>query len=73
MEKLILDIGCGGNAIEAPATSAIRGNINCDIHKPKIKIENFIQCYVHHLPFRENTFSKIFCNNVLGHQVRLKL
>lgn len=63
-----LDIGCGGNTIDSDRTTPnIRGDINIDINKPNIKINNFIQASAEALPFREATFTQVTMYDVIEH------
>lgn len=68
-QTMNLDIGCGGNLIDAPENPTIRGNINIDINKPKkgFHIENFIQCNAEMLPFRDDTFDSVSMYDVIEH------
>ena len=59
-KDLSLDIGCG---------VAPRGDVNIDIRRREIshKIPNFLYADAVHLPFRGNTFRKVFLIEVLEH------
>ena len=59
-----LDIGCGAGFFEDTIS---RGHINIDILKPKQKINNFVLCDAHFLPFSKNIFDKIFIVDVIEH------
>ena len=59
---MILDVGCGGGRFLPDP----HGEVNCDIDRTR-KVENFVQCDAHHLPFRAESFSHVWCANVLEH------
>lgn len=59
-----LDIGCGGSTRFKPFP---RGDINCDIEIPLTKIQNFVRCDAHYLPFKTHGFSEVFMYEVLEH------
>jgi len=60
-----LDIGCGGS--EEFSQHTVRGDVNCDILKPTVKIPNFILCDAHHLPFRDEVFQKVYMYDLIEH------
>ena len=51
-----LDVGCGTRKM---------GDINVDIDR---KVKPDIICDIHHLPFRNNQFCKVYCYHVLEHE-----
>lgn len=59
-----LDIGSGGGTKFKPSP---RGDINCDISVPSTKVQNFIRCDAHFLPFKQNIFERVFLYNVIEH------
>jgi SAM-dependent methyltransferase len=44
-----------------------RGDINVDIARPAAKVQNFVQADGHHLPFRDNSFDKVYSFDVIEH------
>jgi len=60
-----LDIGCGGSSRFPQHT--VRGDVNCDICKPKRKIPNFVLCDAHYLPFRDTAFKKVYMYDLIEH------
>jgi hypothetical protein len=65
----ILDVGCGTNPM---------GDVNVDLYvgvsehrdpKPLVpkEIPNFVLCDACHLPFRDNSFKKVFSKDTLEH------
>jgi len=61
----MLDIGCGNN--RKFKSNKIRGNVNIDVEKPLGKIDNFILCDGHYLPFKGESFTKIFMYDLIEH------
>ena len=55
---LTLDVGCGSHPI---------GDVNCDILRPKIRIEFFVRCDAHYLPFKPKAFDRVISLEVLEH------
>lgn len=68
--NLTLDAGCGSGYYQIEDTNKRfqnQGHINIDILKPLEKIENFVLCDVHFLPFRNSCFYNTFFIEVLEH------
>ena len=62
----ILDVGIGvGEWNEF--TPHLRGTVEVDRYKPTIRIDNFVQADLEHLPFRSDAFNMAFAYNVLEH------
>ncbi|MFH0748304.1 MAG: methyltransferase domain-containing protein [Candidatus Bathyarchaeota archaeon] len=61
---LSLNLGCGGGEYLFKDLSC---SINCDIDIPKTKIENFVRCDAHHLPFRPCIFSFVEASHIIEH------
>lgn len=59
-----LNVGCGGNKYHF---FDLKCEVNCDIQKPKFKIQNFVLSDICNLPFRDKTFQKVYAFNVLEH------
>lgn len=60
-----LNIGCGGTR-KYPFKD-LGCEVNCDIKKPDMKIDGFIQCDACNMPFREKIFSEIFSYHLIEH------
>ena len=54
--RLTLDVGCGNKKL---------GAINVDIDRT---CKPDVICDIHHLPFRNELFSIVFCHHVLEHK-----
>lgn len=55
---MIIDLGCGNSP---------KGDINCDLKHYESKVENFVLCDIHYLPFRDKTFEEACCTEVFEH------
>jgi len=60
-----LDVGCGGSAQVFYSIS--EADYTCDVAKPCVKLSNFVQCDVQHLPYREDIFDKVVAHQVIEH------
>jgi len=53
----VLDVGCGNEP---------KGDVNLDLFF-YVKCQNFIIAEAHHLPFKNDTFEKVYCKHCLEH------
>lgn len=53
-----LDVGCGGNARYGFGNGV--ADVYCDVLKLTIRIRDFVQCDVQHLPFRSQSFTEVY-------------
>jgi SAM-dependent methyltransferase len=61
---MILNVGVGGGIFTPQRRGA---DVVCDIDYPKTRLENFVRCDAHNLPFRNKAFQLTLCHNVLEH------
>ena len=64
MIETTINIGCGCGKYPFKDFKAY---VNCDIAKPNTKINNFILCDCHYLPFRNKIFNTAIISHVIEH------
>ncbi len=62
-----LDIGCGGGKYFFTPQILEEHVIFADVDMPRNRVENFVRCDAHRLPFRHDCFSKIYASHLIEH------
>src|SRR5437867_8748789 len=61
-----LDVGIGIGE-HGEFTPVLRGDVEVDVFRPRVKVGNFVQADAGQLPFSDACFEKVFAYNVLEH------
>lgn len=63
----VLDIGCGSGFYQKDKLVKFRGSVNVDILKPQKYIPNFVLGDSHLLPFKKDSFDKVYMVDLIEH------